>query len=248
MAHKQIALQLYSVREQMARNFSGTLRAVADMGFTDVETAFLPEGMSLTDAAAQLRAHGLKPIAMHVDLPLGEARDGVLRAVDAYGSRRIIWHGWPRDERHGSLAGLRSLADDYNSANEWAAAHGLELGLHNHWWENEAVDGVVPYQYMLANVAPAVFFELDAYWATVAGRDPVAIAGDMGARLKMLHLKDGPATRNAPMQALGTGVMQIPALLAATDFVSHVVIELDECATDMLAALAASRNYLTALA
>lgn len=244
MAKHQIALQLYSVRDALARDFAGTLRRVAEMGYSAVETAFFPEGVTLDEAASQLRAHNLRPIAAHVDLPLGDLRETVLRTAEIFECTRIVWHGWPRDERHGSLDGLHRLADDYNAANHFAKSRGLQLGLHNHWWEMQPVDGVFPYRYMQDHLAADVFFELDAYWTLVAGLDPAVVARELGPRLQLLHIKDGPAKRGQPMTALGTGVMDIPALLAACAHNDYVIVELDECATDMLGAVAQSRHYL----
>ena len=75
MAKQQIALQLYSVRDALARDFGGTLRRVAEMGYSVVETAFFPEGVTLEEASTQLRANKLRPIAAHVDhLPIRELR------------------------------------------------------------------------------------------------------------------------------------------------------------------------------
>jgi sugar phosphate isomerase/epimerase len=248
MDTSRIALQLYSVRDALAQDFAGTLRRVAEMGYSAVETAFLPDGVTLADAAARLRAHGLKPISAHVDLPLGDARDGVLRIAEAYGVTRIVWHGWPEDPRYSTLDGLRSLADDYSAACAFAKSQGLSLGLHNHWWEMRPVGDMLPYRYMMQHAAAELFFELDAYWTRVAGLDPLAVAREMGARLPLLHIKDGPAVRHQPMSALGTGVMDIPALLGACDAnVEYVIVELDECATDMLEAVAASWRYLVSV-
>ncbi len=247
MAKQEIALQLYSVRDALARDFAETLRRVAEMGYTAVETAFLPEGMTLDEASTQLRAHKLRPIAAHVDLPLGEMRASVLQAAEAFECTRIVWHGWPRDERYGSLNGLHRLADDYNAANRFAKSRGLQLGLHNHWWEMQLVEGVLPYRFMHDHLDADVFFELDAYWTLVAGLDPVAVARELGPHLQLLHIKDGPAKLGEPMTALGTGVMDIPALLLACAHSDYVIVELDECATDMLGAVAQSRHYLAGL-
>ena len=244
MAKQQIALQLYSVRDALARDFAGTLRRVAEMGYSVVETAFFPEGVTLEEASTQLRANKLRPIAAHVDLPLREMRATVLHTAETFECTRIVWHGWPRDERYGSLDGLQRLADDYNTANHFAKSRGLQLGLHNHWWEMQAVGGVIPYRFMLDHLDADLFFELDAYWTLVAGLDPVAVAREMGPRLQLLHVKDGPAKRGEPMTALGMGVMDIPALLSACVHNDYVIVELDECATDMLGAVAQSRHYL----
>lgn len=240
-----IGLQLYTVREALAKDFDGTLRRVAKIGFDGVETAFFDEGVSLKDAARTLKALGLPVFSAHVALPLGPQADAVLRAADAFGCRRIVWHGWPEDPLYSSLDGIRRLADDYNAANEHAVAHGLSLGLHNHWWEMTPVEGQLPHMLLREWLDPRIFFELDVYWATVAGQDPVKLIGELGARAPLLHIKDGPAVRGQPMTAVGSGSLDIPAIVrAARGAAEWLVVELDECATDMLEAVETSHHYL----
>ncbi len=127
-------------------------------------------------------------------------------------------------------------------------AHGLAFGIHNHWWECEQVEGHYPYRVLLAELDPGVFFELDAYWARVAGLDPAAVVAELGARLPLLHLKDGPAVRGEPMTALGTGALEISAILrAAGEGLEWAVVELDTCATDVFEAVDRSYRYLSGL-
>jgi sugar phosphate isomerase/epimerase len=249
MGEALIGLQLYTMREAMAADFAGTLRQVAEIGFDGVETAFFGAEVEvpLAEASAQLKALGLHTFCAHVDLPIGDKRDAVLRHAEAFGCTRIVWHGWPEDARYSSLDGIRRLADEYNTANEFAAANGLKLGLHNHWWEMTPVQGELPYQLLLKWLDPRIFFELDTYWATVAGRDAVAVIREMEARAPLLHIKDGPTVRGQPMVAVGSGVMDIPAIVAASrETAEWLIVELDECATDMLKAVDESYKFLSA--
>jgi sugar phosphate isomerase/epimerase len=241
----QIALQLYTVREPLKTDLVGTLRRVAEMGYTAVETAFWEPEVTPQDARRLLDEFGLRVMSVHCDLPLGDKRDNALALADIYGCDRLVWHGWPRDPRYSSLEGIDSLVNDYNTANQAVQAAGLKLGLHNHWWECELVNGVRPYQVLLERCDPSIFFELDTYWATVGGADPVAVLGEMGARAQLLHIKDGPAnSQDALKVAVGTGAMDIPALLAAANHAEWLVVELDDCATDIRDAAAESYRYL----
>jgi sugar phosphate isomerase/epimerase len=241
-----VGSQLYTVRAELSRDFAGTLRRVADIGYTGVETAFFDEGVSIDEVSRRLRALGLTVFSAHVDLPLGAHRDDALRTAETFGCRRIVWHGWPEDVRYSSLDGIRQLADEYNAANEVAAANGLQLGLHNHWWEMTPVEGQLPYRVLRERIDPRIFFELDVYWAMVAGLDPVAVIQELGERAPLLHIKDGPAVRNQPMTAVGSGSLDIPAIAAAARGTAEwLVVELDECATDMLQAIEESYLYLT---
>ena len=78
------------------------------------------------------------------------------------------------------------------------------------------IEGRRAYQRLLEQLDPAIFWELDTYWATVAGCDAPAVVRELGARAPLLHLKDGPATPDAVKQALGTGVIDVPAIIAAS--------------------------------
>lgn len=240
-----IGLQLYTLREELAHNFAPTLRQVAEMGFVGVETAFFEGGTTPEMAAQELRALGLEVLAAHTALPLGDGRGEALKLAEAFGCRRIVWHGWPRDPRYASLDGIKQLIDEYNAAAKVAADNGLELGLHNHWWEMQPVEGRLPYQLLQEGLDPAIFFELDVYWAKTAGRDPVALVGELGPRAPLLHVKDGPATPAAPMTAVGDGSLDVPAIVgAAGDNAKWLVVELDVCATNMLHAVERSYTYL----
>jgi sugar phosphate isomerase/epimerase len=243
----RIGLQLYTVRDLLGRDLAGTLRRVADLGFAGVETAFFADEVATATAARELRALGVEVFAAHTPLPLGAAAAAVLRAADALGASRIVWHGWPRDPRYGSLDGIRRLAAEFNEANAVAVAHGLAFAIHNHWWECEPVGETFAYRVLLAELDPAVGWELDAYWTAVAGLDPAATAAELGDRLGLLHLKDGPLRRHEPMVPLGEGMLDIPAVLAAAPGAEWAVVELDEVAGDPLAAVGRSREYLAGL-
>ncbi len=87
--------------------------------------------------------------------------------------------------------------------------------------------------------------EVDTYWAAVAGQDVPALLGRLGDRVRYLHVKDGPVTKDDPMTAVGEGRMPVAAVLAACPSAEWHVVELDRCATDMLTAVRDSLTWLT---
>jgi sugar phosphate isomerase/epimerase len=241
-----LALQLYTVREALQHDFAGTLRRVAEIGYRGVETAFFEPNITPRYARQCIEELGLTICSIHCDLPLGAQREQVVSLAAELGSDRLVWHGWPRDPRYRSLDGISALVAEYNAAAALAKQAGLRMGIHNHWWECEQVDGVLPYQVFLQQLDPAIFFELDTYWAQVAGRDPIAMLHELGPRAALVHLKDGPATHDAPKMAVGAGVMDIPGIVAASAaHAEWLIVELDDCASDMLDAVAQSYTYLT---
>ena len=87
---------------------------------------------------------------------------------------------------------------------------------------------------------------MDTYWSQTGGTDPVGLIQTLDKRAALLHLKDGPATKEAAQVALGEGVMNVPSILSARQ-TDTLVIELDRCATDMLEAVEKSQRYLKGL-
>jgi sugar phosphate isomerase/epimerase len=240
-----LALQLYTLRDVIDRDFEGTLRRVAELGYVGVETAFFAPEITHRQARAAISAAGLQICSIHCELPLGDQRAAVLDQAAALGAQRIVWHGWPEDPRYGTLDGIAELAGEYNAAAEAARSAGLTLGLHNHWWECRMIAGRRAYQHLLEQIDPAIFWELDTYWATVAGCDAPAVVRELGARAPLLHLKDGPATPDAVKQALGTGTIDVPAIIAASaGNAEWLIVELDDYDGDMFTAVAESATYM----
>lgn len=250
----KIALQLYTVRNQIKNNIADTLHKVADIGFETVETAFWPETISVKEAGKHLRDAGLKVCSAHVELPIGDKKSAMLEIAETFDCKRMIWHGWPEDKRYSSLEGTKQLIDIYNEANHFAKSNGLQFGLHNHWWEfRNKVDGRYVYQVLLDSVEPDIFFEIDTYWVKVAGHDPAKIVGEFGKRAPLLHIKDGPAKWSDslpednpdPMVAVGKGTQNFPGIVnAANGNTEWMVVEMDVTATDVFDAMRDSYNYL----
>lgn len=249
-----IALQLYTVRNQLKTHIPGTLQRIKAIGINHVETAFWPEGVSLQQAAQKITAADLSVCSCHVELPFGGNKVKFLETAKAFNCTNMIWHGWPEDKRYSTLEGTKELAGIYNEAHRFAKANGLQFLLHNHWWEfRNKVDGRYVYEVLLQELDPGILFEIDTYWVKVAGHDPAAIACTFGKRAPFLHIKDGPARWNDnlpkdnpdPMTAAGKGTQNFPAIAkAAAGNTQWMVIEMDQTATDTFKAIEESYQYL----
>lgn len=239
-----IALQLYTLRQELAQDFEGVIEQVAGMGYAGVETAGFP-GTTPQDASRIFREMGLTVVSAHTPLPLGDQKNEILDVAATLGCRRIVCASLGPDQ-YQTLDQIKRNCNMLNEASDVAVAHGLSLGLHNHWWEFEPVEGQYPYHLLLEHLDPAVFFEIDTYWVQAAGLDPAAILKELGPRAPLLHIKDGPARKGEPMTAVGDGVMDWPSILqAASGHAEWLIAELDECATDMVEAVAKSYDYLS---
>ncbi|TFG68061.1 MAG: sugar phosphate isomerase/epimerase [Anaerolineales bacterium] len=237
-----IALQLYSVREYMQENFDETVRKVADMGYAGVEPAGFPGTTPL--AAGKLFSElGLAVPSAHLPIPVGEYKNEVLEAMAAIGSQRCISGKGPGD--FDTIDKIKETCAIFNMAADNARGAGLTFGLHNHWWEFLQVEGRFVYQVMLEELDPDIFFELDTYWIQTAGVDPAEVTRELGPRVPILHIKDGPCVQKEPMTAVGDGVMDFHAIIeAGVGHTEWLIVELDRCATDMMVAVERSVKYL----
>jgi sugar phosphate isomerase/epimerase len=250
----RLSVQLYTVRDQIKKDLKGTLKRIADIGFRNVETAFWPKEISLAQAAAALKEAGLSVSSSHIELPEHAQLRTFLDTAKAFNTKKMIWHGWPEDNRYGSLQGTRELISIYNNVNQFAKDNGLEFGLHNHWWEyKNKLGSSYVFEVLNEELEKDIFFELDTYWVKVAGHDPAEIVDKLGSRVKLMHIKDGPAKWNEnlaednpdPMTPVGKGTQDFPAIIkAAKNNTEWLVIEMDKTAIDVFDALKQSYDYM----
>jgi len=239
-----ISLQLYSLREEAAKDFPGVLKKVADMGYVGVEFAGL-HGMSPAEVRKVLDDLGLVASSIHGPMPNEENVNEVVDAARTLGySRHVAGFGPPGFET--KEATLASAATAQKAA-ELLKPHGITFGIHNHYWEfDHQIDGRYPHEIFMA-AAPDVFAQIDTYWVKVGGADPAAIVKQYGARAPLLHIKDGPGSRKEAMTAVGKGIMNWQAVIgAAAETTEWLIVELDRCDTDMAEAVAESCRYLVA--
>ena len=238
-----IALQLYTIRDLLDQDFEGTIRKVADMGYVGVETANMFGGSPAL--AAKLFAElGLVVSGAHDALPIGDKKQEVIDTMGALNCKRLILPGQP-PEKYTSLDGIKSVCNSLNEGAAVAKANGFRVGYHNHWFEYQLLGDRLAIDVMLEYLNPDVFLEVDVYWVQTAGQNPAEVVRRLGSRAPLLHVKDGPCQLDAPMTALGEGAVDIPGVVAAgARSTEWIIVELDECATDMLEAVRKSYGYL----
>lgn len=248
MPKPAISVQLYSLRNELTKDVPGTLARLAEIGFRQVEPAGCC-GLSVQEFAKALKKVGLQAPSLHGELPLGAKKNQAIEEALALGTKYIITGGpaggWPGNWQ--SADTLKAEAALYNEAAANAAPHGLKVGFHNHDLEMAKFDGQPAYRIFLKHLAPEVLWTVDTYWVKVGGGDPVAVIKEAGARNKVVHIKDGPGIKGQPMVAAGDGIMDFPPIVKAATAAELFCIELDECATDMMTAVAQSYAYLVRL-
>jgi sugar phosphate isomerase/epimerase len=235
------AVQLYSVREQLVDDRTGVLQRIAAAGYGAVEAFNVladPAGLR-----ADLDAAGLSVCAVHAN-PAGEQAEDVFAAARTLGTDTIIVPYLP-PARFADPDAVAGVAKELNQTAARAAGAGFRLGYHNHDFElSSIVDAKPALEQLVAALDDSVLLEIDTYWAAVGGQDVPGLLGRLGDRVRYLHVKDGPIRKDDPMTAVGAGRMPVADILTAAPTAEWHVVELDRCATDMLAAVEQSLAWL----
>jgi sugar phosphate isomerase/epimerase len=248
---KPISIQLYTVREQIReQGFPQILEKIASYGFKGVEFAGFA-GHEPQEVKDFLDQFGLRASSTHGGLPTAEKMDEAVGNAQLF-SYDIHIAGFGRDH----FADKGKVEEVIGSLKEAVAAVDCKpfvLGMHNHEFEfDKLVDGKLPHEHV-RDAVPGLFFQLDTYWVETglrllpegSGYTLAGLLDAYGERVRNPHIKDGPCVRNEPMVAVGKGEMDWKATFAAMpDTVEWLVVELDHCATDMLAAVEESYKFM----
>ena len=234
-------LALYTVRAEMSKNPVETLEKVSNTGYAYVEAAGYQKGkfygMTPTDFKSELKKLGLRPLSTHQGSVTLENADTMIADVKAAGFKYFVVPvppmGMFKYNRETSKMGMEGtieeLADILETLGKKCAAAGLELLYHNHDFEFVADDnGVAPIDYLLENLNPEhVNFQMDLYWVTRAGADPLAYFEKYPGRFKIWHVKDmDDQGRFAPV---GKGKIDFKAILAKKELsgMEYFMVEQD---------------------
>jgi sugar phosphate isomerase/epimerase len=248
MQHDQIALQLYTVRRLAADDLAGTLRAVAAAGFRAVELAGLP-ATEPEELRQLLDESGLQVVAAHEGIEgLREDANAVADRLARLRSPRAIVPWMPEADRQ-TADDVRRFAAALGGFARRLAERDIRLGYHNHNFEFAPLEGTTIWEILLAELPPEVELELDVYWVSVGGGDPVTEIDAAAGRVRLLHMKDreaGPEPHDAPA---GEGILPFPDIIEAARSagVEWYIAEQDE-PRDALQDIASAFRYLGSLA
>ena len=253
MSNTLIAAQLYTVREfcKTAGDLAETFRKLRQIGYQSVQIS----GIGPIDPAAvrqALKDHQLTCCITHIGL------DDMRNNPQAVINKHRMWDCqytaiggyWPQGEY--TRASWQGFADEYNHLATTFAAAGLKIGYHNHSHELAKVDGTTPMQILVDTLKPPAFLEIDTYWITHGGGDPIEWIGKCAGRLPCLHLKDMAITpnREQKMAAVGEGNLNMPGIIAAATRAGTrwFIVEQDDCyGADPFECLATSYRNLRAM-
>lgn len=240
-----LSVQLYSVRDAAQQDLTAALRSLHDLGLDQVELyGFADDAPRFASALA---ATGMRAPSAHASL-LGAAEPTrVFEAAAVTGTATVIDPMYAPEEWR-SLDGVRRIADRLNDLAEQAARFDQVIGYHNHAFElRERIGGRPALEVLADHLDDRVVLEVDVLWAEVGGVPAADLLQRLGARVRFLHVKDGPLVEDDIEQLpAGTGAMDIPAVLAAAPSALRV-IEFDDYRGNPFDGIAQSLAYLRSL-
>lgn len=244
----RIGVQLYTVRKEMERDFDGTLTRVAGIGFHEVEFAgyFNRTPEQVKDILTRL---GLSAPAGHMpyeSLTNAESWGKILDAANRIGHQYVII-AWTPAEARRTMDDWKRVAEGFNWAGRKAKEAGLGFAYHNHDFEFKSIDGQIPFDLLLAETDPElVKIEMDLYWITLGGFDPLQYFRRFPGRFPMVHVKDMKKGGERPqMVDVGKGDIDFRGIFARREDagIRHFFVEHDEPA-DPMASITDSYQYL----
>lgn len=258
---KPLGLQLYTVRNVVNGHEDQTLRRIADAGYTEVETA----GSSMETLAPILAKYKLKAVSSHLDAlsisanpPAeyhGSPLEDLIAAAKAHSVEYLVFP-YVRPDQRGGPDVYKRLAEKLNRAGEQIHAAGLTFCYHNHAFEFGGAKGHRPIDVFKTDLDKRlVKFEIDVFWISVAGGDPVLILKEFAGQVPLIHLKDKAAGTSVQydeqvpketFKEVGAGMLDFPAILRAAEAagVKHYFVEQDQTPGDPIDSIRKSYDFL----
>lgn len=244
---RKIGIQLFTVRESLSKDFAGVVTKIAKMGYAGIESAGNFGGMSPKEVRAFLDGLNLKLFSGHLRLEAFDDKFDQLCADYAAMGAKYLALAWLAPEKR-TAEGYTEAAHALTKCAPIAAKHGITLCYHNHDFEFAKLpDGRTGYDILMTHMPPEVKFELDVYWVTFAGLDPITQIGKMKGRLPLLHTKDMEAETRT-FASVGEGTLDFKNIMAAADAagVDWFVVEQDKTPKGELESAATSINNIKA--
>ncbi|HSJ68757.1 MAG TPA: sugar phosphate isomerase/epimerase [Anditalea sp.] len=265
-----IGIQLFSIPQMLSEDFEGGLEMLSSIGFKEIELfgpyPFSDEknikqwagaaamlgfsgsgyfGKSRSEVKALMQKYGFKVPAMHTDMDtLSTKMPELAEAANSLGAKYVVLPSIP-DEKRQNLDGYKRVAEEFNKIGEEAKKHGVRFAYHNHGYGFHEMDGKIPMDIIFDETDPKlVYFEMDLFWTTAAGADPVKLLKEHKGRYKLMHVKDMTEKKRFSgdggdasqwfvlfpfMASAGEGVLDLPAILstAKKNGVEHFFVEQD---------------------
>ncbi|MFN7116059.1 MAG: sugar phosphate isomerase/epimerase family protein [Saprospiraceae bacterium] len=268
---KNFGVQLFTIPKMADQDLKGTLQLLSEIGYREVEFfgpyAFsAPEtidgwkllagqlgiqrnafwGYNIKDVENMMKDYNLKAPSIHLDLiTLRKNLKQTCETLAPLGVKYIVLPAITDINERKTLDHYKKLADEFSNFGKAMAAYDMAFVYHNHGFEHAPMNGEIPMDYLIKNTDPKnVKFELDIFWMSAAGGDPIQYLKNYPGRYKLLHIKDASekvrfaGDGGTPDQWMavfskmadpGTGVFDIAGILkqAVKSGVEHFYLERD---------------------
>jgi len=261
---RTIGVQLYTVRGTVMKDSEHVIKTIAEIGYKEIEGAGRADLIALLPLIKQ---YGMKAVSCHVETPLitddWEKYNGMKKvpaeeAIESVKNAGVQYFTMPyiRPDARGDLDWFRKTADQMNHTGELCRKAGLQFAYHNHAFEFAGKPGERPIDIFKARLdKKLVTLEMDVFWVSVAGHDPVEMLKEWKGRVALLHLKDkdkatpvqfNEGVPKTAFKEVGHGSLDFPAILKAAPGagVKHYFVEQDQTPADPLDSLRKSFDYL----
>ncbi len=286
---KKIGIQLFSLPKLLEQDFRQAIAMLAQIGYRELELygpypfsaaaaqerwkAVTPAlgfsgsgyfGHTAQEVKAILKEHGLSAPSMHTDLDTLQTRMPQLAEAAAIIGFQYVGLPAIPEEKRKNLDDYKKMAETFNQIGEQAKKAGLKFAYHNHGYGLKEMEGQIPLNLILDRTNPEyVFLEMDIYWTTAGGADPLAYLEAYPNRYHLMHLKDMKQKKQFSgdggdsqqwielfpyMTSAGQGVLDLPSIIdkAQKAGVKHFFVEQDMVAQPEIA-LKSSYDYLKSL-
>ena len=256
---KVIGLQLYTLRDQLPKDLEGTLKKVAEIGYKNVEGYDYKNRLILGKTPVEFRKIvedlGMKLPSMHVvtELTTSASRVSIMdqwkTTVEDMASidvKYVVYAIIAEAERK-TLDDYKKWAERFNQFGEICKQAGSQYVYHNHDFEFKSFDGQMGYNILLKNADPdLVKFEIDLYWITKAGQDPVAYIEKNPGRFELYHIKDMENSPSKTFTEVGQGTVNFERVFKVKDIAGMKLffVEQDLTKIDRFESIKMSFDYL----
>lgn len=245
MGQIPIGLQLYTVRDEVQKDYEGTLRKVRQVGYQGIEVGY--GSKSAEEINSILAELDMKSISVGASIDQLESDvESVIQFSKEIGCRNIGCF-WLAEELRNTKEKYEALAESFNKIGEKVAQAGLRFFYHNHDFEFVKYDGEYALDIILNNTNPEwVYLELDTYWAEFGGQPAVPYMKKHANRIFQIHLKDLEDTPERAFAEIGQGTLDVKGIMELCQEigVEWVIVEQDVCKRPSLESIQMSYDYL----
>lgn len=246
---EKFAAQLYTLRDELKKDFPGVLRELKKMGWQAVQIDGL-HGYSPQEIGEVLKETNLSVAGMHVGVDrLTGDLDAVLEEAYHFKTKDLFNHYLSEDLQN--VDGYKMVKKELLGVATKLTPLGYRIGYHNHDFEfHTMIDNKVALEYILEPVGNQFIYpEVDTYWVKKAGYDPLTFIANYPNRMPVLHLKDMTQDEEQTFAEIGTGSINFEQILrwGENNGVEYYAVEQDTCPIDPLTSLNASLENLIVL-